>query len=446
MTTTSRRALIVLAVAAAVAAPAVLLRAMCVGRSCERTAAPSARVPFCSLPPGVREPMAAGFRDGRSAELLAVTGTSDVAGSTGLEPLRNAPWPSVTDRATEEIPLAFWGAGVEPGTIVGSPALADVAPTVAALIGLDRPHPEVRSGTEIPGVTGAPQPVRLVLEVVLKGVGADDLRAAVPDRWNTLRTLMEEGASTTGGVLGSLPVDPAALMATLGTGGYPSEHGITGTRVRNDDGLLVTPWGRGAPFTVVSTLADDLDALEGQRPRIGLVGNEGTDQGAIGGNWYVDNDRDDVVLGPEPRGAEAFAKMAEGVLRAGYGADRTTDLLVVALDGSVADMDHALTRLLEAGREAAGEALTVVVVGTGSVRADDPFPVTEVESRVEEAVGADAVEGTAMGGLFLNQGVLAEEGLSRDRVLQAFQGLRVDGRALFADAFPGLAVSLARYC
>jgi hypothetical protein len=446
MTTTARRALTVVLVAAAVAAPAALLRALCVGRACERTAAPAARIPFCSLPAGVRDPLAAGFRDGRSADILAVTGSSDVAGSTGLEHAQKAVWPSTTDRDGEEIPLVFWGAGVAPGLIEGSPSLADVAPTTAALMGLDRPHPEVRSGTEIRGVTGSPGQPRVVLEIVLKDIGTDDIEGASPGHWDTLRTMMDAGAGTLNGRLGSLPVDPAAQMATLGTGGLPREHGITGTVVRNDDGRLVRAWERGAPFSVISTLADDLDALNRQRPRIGLVGTDTTDLGAIGGNWYVHNDRDDVVLGPEPGGAEAFAKMAERLLRDGFGADPITDLMVVALDGSMADVDSSVERLVEAGRDVAGDALTVVIAGTGSVRADDPFPVAQVENHVEGTVGANAVEATALGGLFLNQSVLAEEGLSRDRVLQAFRDLRVDGRSLFADAFPGLAVSLARYC
>jgi hypothetical protein len=285
-----------------------------------------------------------------------------------------------------------------------------------------------------------------VLEIVLKGIGTDDIREASPGHWDTLRTMMDQGAGTLEGRLGSLPVDPAAQMATVGTGGLPREHGITGTVVRNDQGRLVRAWERGAPFSVISTLGDDLDALNGQRPRIGVVGTDPADQGAIGGNWYVDNDRDDVVLGPEPGSPESFARMAERVLRTGYGADRTTDLMVVAIEGSVEDMDDALAGLVETGREVAGDALTVVIAGTGSVRADDPFPVAQVENRVEGAVGANVVEATALGGLFLNQEVLAQEGISRDGVLQAFRELQVDGRPLFADAFPGLAVSLARYC
>jgi hypothetical protein len=445
MTTTGRRTLTVVLIAAAVAVPAALLRALCVGRSCERAAAPSARVPFCSLPAAVRDPLAAGFRDGRSPDILAVTGSTDVAGSAGLERIHRAVWPSIADRGREEIPLVIWGAGVGPGPIEGSPSLADVAPTTAAIMGLDRPHPEVRSGTEIPGVAGPGRP-RLVLEIVLKGIGSDDIREASPGDWDTLRTMMDQGAGTMEGRLGSLPMDPAAQMATLGTGGLPREHGITGTVVRNDQGRLVRAWSRGSPFSVISTLGDDLDALNRQRPRIGVVGTDPADQGAIGGNWYLNNDRDDVVLGPEPGSPDSFAKMAERILGTGYGSDRTTDLMVVALDGSVEDVDDALAGLVETGREVAGDTLTVVIAGTGSVRAEDPFPVAQVENRVEGTVGANVVEATALGGLFLNQEVLAQEGLSRDRVLQAFRELEVDGRPLFADAFPGLAVSLARYC
>jgi hypothetical protein len=445
MTTTGRRTLTVVMVAAAVAVPAAVLRALCVGRSCERAAAPAARIPFCSLPAGVRDALAAGFRDGRSPDILAVTESTDVAGSAGLERSRRAVWPSIADRGREEIPLVIWGAGVGPGPIEGSPSLADVAPTTAAIMGLDRPHPEVRSGTEIPGVAGPGRP-RLVLEIVLKGIGSDDIREASPGDWDTLRTMMDQGAGTMEGRLGSLPMDPAAQMATLGTGGLPREHGITGTVVRNDQGRLVRAWSRGSPFSVISTLGDDLDALNRQRPRIGVVGTDPADQGAIGGNWYLNNDRDDVVLGPEPGSPDSFAKMAERILGTGYGSDRTTDLMVVALDGSVEDVDDALAGLVETGREVAGDTLTVVIAGTGSVRAEDPFPVAQVENRVEGTVGANVVEATALGGLFLDQEVLAQEGLSRDRVLQALRELEVDGRPLFADAFPGLAVSLARYC
>ena len=56
------------------------------------------------------------------------------------------------------------------------------------------------------------------------------------------------------------------------------------------------------------------------------------------------------------------------------------------------------------------------------------------------------VEATAVGGLFLDQGVLAEAGLSKDVAVRAGLSVRAGGEPLLADAFPGIAVTLARYC
>jgi hypothetical protein len=57
------------------------------------------------------------------------------------------------------------------------------------------------------------------------------------------------------------------------------------------------------------------------------------------------------------------------------------------------------------------------------------------------------VEGTAVGGLFLDQKALAESGLTRDAVLRALTDLQGPrGGRLFADTFSSVAVSLSRYC
>jgi hypothetical protein len=442
MTDTGRRALTVLVAVAALAAPAIVLRLLCAGRSCDRPAAGTAPVPFCSLPSSLRDQIQAGFRDGRSPEVLAVTAAgAAVRSSDRSEGGAGGVWPSIDDVEPERVPIAFWGAGVAPGAIEGSPTLADVAPTVAALIGLDRLHPDVRSGKEIPGVARPPEHPGLVLEIVLKGLGSDDLEEAPADEWRTLRSLMQEGAATTEALPGSLPLDPAAQIATIGTGGLPSEHGITGSLVRNDRGRLVQAWGRGSPFSVIATLADDLDELNGQRPKIGLLGGGAGDLGAIGGNWYVDNDRDDVVLTEYP----GQLGDARRLLQRGYGADEVTDLIVVAVDRNRAD-ERAMARLLEAARGAAGDALTVVVAGTGSPEADDPTPASLVENGVEDAADANVVEEDAVGGLFLNQSVLSETGLSDDEAVRGLLGIREADGPLFADAFPGIAVSLGRYC
>src|SRR2546430_13521233 len=82
-----------------------------------------------------------------------------------------------------------------------------------------RPHPEVRAGKAVDGVPDGERP-RLVLEVAWKGVGTDELRHD-PRSWRSLRSLMGRGAATLAGDTGSLPLDPAATLTTIGTGGLP---------------------------------------------------------------------------------------------------------------------------------------------------------------------------------------------------------------------------------
>ncbi|HEY5859249.1 MAG TPA: hypothetical protein VIX62_03080, partial [Actinomycetota bacterium] len=63
-----------LVVLALVALPAVALRAFCVGKSCDSgEATASAAVPFCPLPAELRGLISAGFRQGRSPDVMAAT-------------------------------------------------------------------------------------------------------------------------------------------------------------------------------------------------------------------------------------------------------------------------------------------------------------------------------------------------------------------------------------
>ncbi|MFN2593603.1 MAG: hypothetical protein ABR579_01790, partial [Actinomycetota bacterium] len=50
-------------------------------------------------------------------------------------------------------------------------------------------------------------------------------------------------------------------------------------------------------------------------------------------------------------------------------------------------------------------------------------------------------------GLFLNQHTVAEEHVSEDEILKAFENIKgPDGKALMEQVFPALAVSFERYC
>lgn len=439
---TDRRIAALLLVLALIGAPAVVLRVLCAGKACVKEASVSSAVPFCSLPDRLRTLVHSGFRAGRSPDVLAVT-KSAVVGGTGLaKGWPGTPWPSAAVVADTKVPIVFTGAGVQSGAQVPDGATLDrIAPTEARILGFNRPHPEVRSGAAITEVTSGSAPPPLVVQVVWKGVGTSDLRDA-PGDWPELKALTERGAATLDGDTGALPVDPAASLTTIGTGGLPYQHGIVSRVVLNDSGRLVRAWGPGAPVSVIATLADDLDDHLHQRARIGLVGTDESDRGAIGGNWYIDADEDDVhIVDPDRVPAEAVKLLGRG-----YGDDSTPDLLTVVEQGSVASMDSGLGRIVRALPASA----TVVVTATGSLGAGaDAVPAKMVASEVEAAIRGrkPVVAAAAPGGLYLDQKTLAAEKIPDDEIISALERAQSEGgERLMDQVFPAIAVSFSRYC
>lgn len=442
MTQTGRRTLVLLTVVGLLSAPALVLRILCVGNTCEEQAAVRARPPFCSLPEDLRGQIGAGFREGRSADVLAVAGGAPVEGADGHETLP-PPWPRVGDEDDGRVPLVFAGAGTDPEAAVpDGTLLTAVAPTVAEAVGLERPHPEVRSGEAVPGVAVGP-PARLAVLIVWKGIGSEDLEAS-PEAWPRLRALMSRSPGTLDAAVGSLPLDPAAVLTTIGTGGLPREHGITGSVVRNDAGRATEAWSRRAPFSVIAALGDDLDEVLGQAPHVGLVGAP-LDRGLIGRDWYLETDADDVVAVRTP---DRAALAATDLLASGYGADETPDLLGVALSGSLRSLDRATDTIARAADEAAGGEALVIVTATGSGAKEGAVSAETLVRQVERAEGlTDVVEATTTSGLFLDQSVLADRGLGEDTVLRVLRDLRApDGSPLLADVFSGTAVGFGEFC
>jgi hypothetical protein len=444
-----RRLSILLVVLGLLAIPAGALRAACVGRSC--TAEPgTVRVPFCPLPATLKADIAAGYREGRSPDVLAVAVVPAVRGGTD-DAIADAPWPSVSRVPDASVPIVFAGAGVDPGaTIPRGTGLDRIAPTLSEIVGLRRPHPEVRSGVAVPGVVApgvaAGDRPRLVLEIAWKGVGTADLRSGRHD-WPFLASLLRSGTGTLDGATGSLPLDPAATLTTIGTGGLPSQHGITGTLVRNDSGEVVTAWEPGSPLSVIATMPDDLDQQTDQASKIGLVAPDLSDRGIIGGTWYLGHDRDTVAVASGPSAVTAASRL----LATGLGRDGVPDVLAVVLDGSIRSMDRRTERIAAAARAAAEGSVVVALAGTGSAAAgsDTAVAASHVTAAIEAAVPGTArvVAGAVPGGLFLNQDTLASLGITGQVVVQALlQAEAPDGSKLFVDAFQGFAVSFARYC
>ena len=439
-----RRMLALFVLLAVIGLPAFTLRVMCIGHACDEPVQASADMPFCSLPPGVRSAIAAGFREGRSPAVLGVTSDVTVGGGDAFRRGDPQPqWPAV-DPISRDVPLVFAGAGVPPGALPPETELDDVAPTIASLIRIERPHPEVRSGRHVHIPVEAPGPPPLVVQIVWKGIGSTELEES-PESWPELGSLAERGLSSLDAEVPSLPMDPATVLTTIGTGANPSQHGIVGTLLRNDEGRVVKAWSERAPVSVIAGLGDDLDELTGQRARIGLIATDPADRGLIGKDWYVDTDTDDVVV------AEGIRQTIDSVtelLSSGYGRDDVPDLLGVTLSGSVDEMDRATGAIATAVEDAVPGAALVVTATGSSVNSAD-LQGREVARQVEAFLSLDrkVVQATVPGGLFLDQEVVATEGVSEDEVLDALKRVTDTASAkAFADVFPAIAVSFGRYC
>ncbi len=417
---------------ALVGAPAIALRALCVGESCAEEGELVETVPFCPLPADLRARIEAGYRQGRSPDVMAATSGVDVV--TNVDGVRVS-WPSTSGQGGR-VPIVFWGTGVNDGALPDGTGLDQIAPTLETILGFSRPHPQVRAGIAVDGVASGSRP-RLVMMIAWKGVGSAGI-ASTPSAQRFIGDVMARGAGTVRGATGSLPLDPVAALATIGTGALPSQHGITAAFVKNERGDVRPAWGGGAPLSVVSTVAEDLDRRFDERPRVGLIAGDAADRGLVGGAWYPGHDRDDIRTGHDP------LVSLRAMISQGFGADDVPDILAVALDGPVAEMIRT-TRAIALSVRQAGIPATFVVAGTG--QASEDTATTTIADDVDAAIGADVVAATVPGGLFLDQAVMTANDITSDDVVRAMDAMEApDGAPMFAAAYPGFAISFSRYC
>jgi hypothetical protein len=421
---TGRRLTVLLLALALIGIPAAVLRIGCVGNSCRSDAAAvAAPAPFCSLPTDLRTLITSGTYDGRSPDVLGVAGSTPVV-SDGV------PWPSETSTtAAGAVDLSFVGRGVRSTRLPPGVSLDQVAPTLEPLLGLHRAHPEVRAGTAIPGVDRPGAHTPLVVLVVSKGIGRADLGRSPHPTGRPVEPGLGDASGSA--VAGSAPLDPVAVEATIGTGGLPSQHGITGAEIRDsENGKVVRAFGPGSPQPVIATLGDDLDLATHGAARIGLVASAVGDAGLTGDAWYGTGPvRDRTVSG----GAHPDAAV-RGFLERGWGADATPDLLAVALSGSALEDERAGSAIVDEVLRAVPDA-TIVLTGTGSTHASHAQTLTS-------PAGADSL---SPGGIFLDRSAGATT--SAQDVVDALKAdTAPDGSPLFADAFASYAVRFGRYC
>jgi len=195
----------------------------------------------------------------------------------------------------QDVPLLLYGPEViESGrTVRRAVTVADVAPTIAELIGFDLPQAD---GTPLrEALAQDSEPPRLVVTLVWDGGGRVVLDEWM-DAWPNLRRLIRKGTWYEHASVGSSPSTSAPIHATIGTGAFPRRHGLIGNALRIA-GRIADPWDEGPAYLALPSLADLYDAANGNAPLVGLIGSATVQLGLIGhGAMWEGGDRDIAVL------------------------------------------------------------------------------------------------------------------------------------------------------
>lgn len=233
-----------------------------------------------------------GYYPFRSPDIVFLARKPNYVGSAAM-PVHSGPWDYLA-----EVPLVAYGPGfIKPGTYEEEGTLADLAPTAAELIGFDD-WPK-RDGRVLEEMLepDAGQP-KLIVNIVWDGGGWNALEAH-PDSWPYLQELMEgDAASYENFEIGSSPSVTPPVHTNLGTGSFPSRHGVVSLKMRRRDYEQINPFGRlDGSRMKVTTLADEYDRALGNVPVTGMLGSVSWHLGMIGhGSALEGADKDPVTL------------------------------------------------------------------------------------------------------------------------------------------------------
>ena len=226
-----------------------------------------------------------GYFPGRSGEIQIIPREPNFFGAW----THSGPWEYL-----QRVPLFLYGPGhVAPAGKVGRPVtMADLAPTMGAHLGYDF---DTRDGDVLrEAVLPDAEPPKLIV-VVVWDAGGRNVIDHYEDAWPNVRRLIPRGAWYENATVGSSPSVTPAVHTTLGSGVFPSSHGILDLRIRQD-GALVGPILSGPQYLRVHTLADAYDRDMDNRPVVGFVASEPT-LGMIGHGSYLDGGDRDFALG-----------------------------------------------------------------------------------------------------------------------------------------------------
>src|SRR4051794_9512537 len=162
---------------------------------------------------------------GRTGQLLIVPREGDfiTRPDPNVEYMHGSPW-----SYDVSIPLMFAGPAVNTGVFSVPAAQQDVAPTLAASLGVRMPP--TATGRVLPVLRRGFDRPRAVMLIVLDGMRRDYFdryAASMP----TLTALRQQSAWFTQAQVNFLPTNTAVGHSTLATGTDPRMHGITGVSV-----------------------------------------------------------------------------------------------------------------------------------------------------------------------------------------------------------------------
>jgi hypothetical protein len=220
--------------------------------------------------------MRRGYYPGRTGELQLALRPFTVSNYPN-ESLELAPRDPRTSHAApwlylQRVPIVIYAPGIvtAPAVRADRVTLADLAPTIATLMGFAFPTPD---GSPLPGISTPARPPRVIVTFVIDGGGWNAL-TRWPRAWPNMARLMREGILYRDAVLGSYPAVTASAHATIGTGAFPSTHGIVGHNMREGDRVLQPFGDPGSADTsriLVPTLAEAWAEHTGDRAWIGLL-------------------------------------------------------------------------------------------------------------------------------------------------------------------------------
>lgn len=252
--------------------------------SCSRLATQA-----CSLPKAMRRCIAAGVHPTRSGEVQIVPVPTSYMGP-GLT--HAGPWDYL-----QRVPLFLYGPGfvLPQGEVAGRPTLAALAPTVAELVGMGFEAEEAPLTDALVAPEDRAEPPRLIVTLVWDAAGVAVLDAW-PHAWPKLRALRSEGTWYRRAEVGSSPSNTPPSHATIGSGVYARDHGLTDLGVRHG-GKVVGSWSKGPRLLGARTIGDLYDGGEGNGPLVGVVGGVTEHLGMIGrGGLHPGGDEDLAVL------------------------------------------------------------------------------------------------------------------------------------------------------